>query len=143
MRKAAKLFCGAVSILAIVAILGCVSSASAGKVAGKWKAINPRSANLNYTLVAAKDSVTFSATNADDGAVIGTLKMKIKEANEKEGRLSGPISSSDGIYKALTGTGYVNYTYDDTSQKGLSVLYIALSASSYPDFSPQLAYVKQ
>jgi hypothetical protein len=143
MKKAAKLFYGALSILAIVAILGCVSSASAGKVAGTWKAVNPRADNLNYTLVAAKDTLTFTATNALDGAAIGSLKMKIKEAKEKECRLSGPISSSDGIYKALTGTGYVNFTFDDTSQKGLSVLYIALSASSYPDFSPQLAYVKQ
>ncbi len=143
MKKAARLFLAALPIVAYVSLLACVGSPAATKVAGTWKAVNPRATNLSYTLVAAKDSISITAANSVDGSTIGTLKMKIKDIDEKTSRISGPIASSDGIYKSLTGTAVLNYQYDDTSQKGVTVLYVALSASSYPDFSPQLAFAKQ
>jgi hypothetical protein len=143
MGKAAKLLIMAVPLLSIISFFGCVSSAPATKLSGTWKAVNPRAANLTYTLVSDKGSLTITAQNALDGSTIGTIKISVKATDDTTGRLSGPIQNSTGIYKDLTGTAYLNFSFADSGQKGLSVLYVALSATSFPDFTPQLAFVKQ
>jgi len=143
MRKAARLLIVAIPLFSVVALLGCVSSAPATKLAGTWKAVNPRSENFTYTLVSGNGKLNLTAKNALDGSTVGTIKITIKTVDDKTGRISGPIQNSDGIYKDLTGTAFLNFAFDDTSQKGLSVLYLAISATSFPDYSPQLAFVRQ
>lgn len=143
MSKTPRLLIIAIPLLSVIAFLGCVSSAPATKLAGTWKAVNPRAANFTYTLVSEKGALTITAKNALDGSTVGALKIAIKTIDEKAGRLSGPIQSSSGIYKDLAGTAYLNFTLDDTSQKGATILYLAISATSFPDFSPQLAFAKQ
>jgi hypothetical protein len=143
MRKAARLLIVALPLFQIVALLGCVSNAPATKISGTWIAVNPRSANFTYTLVSQKGELTLTAKNALDGGTVGSIKIAVKSSDDKTGRISGPIQSSNGIYKDLTGTAYLNIAFNDLSQKGPSVVYLAISATSFPDFSPQLAFVKQ
>lgn len=137
-RKAVRTL-AALVLTAAFAFSGCVSS-SAKK--GSWVATNPVSADIKYALQIAKDSLVLTATDTKDGSKVGNLKIQIKESDEKTGRMSGPILSSDGVYEDLKGTAFVRMQTVETATEG-SILYLAVSDVSYEDFEIQLSYAKQ